>query len=82
MYRVEALSFGGFLAFDINTISYCRKDLHPAVVFHQQLRSPHTVTAFCQVDEYDTKTRKTRDGGSIMRYLFATETGELFMLAF
>ena len=35
VYRVESLSFGGFLAFDISTVSYCRKDLHPAVVFHQ-----------------------------------------------
>ena len=40
------------------------------------------MTAFCQVDEYDTKTNKTRQGRAFMRYLFATETGELFMLAF
>ena len=70
------------MAFDIDTISYCRKDLHPSTIFHQQLRSPYTVTAFCKVDEYDLKTRMTKEGSSFMRYLLATETGELFMLAF
>ena len=40
------------------------------------------MTAFSKVDEYDLKTRTTKEGSSFMRYLFATETGELFMLAF
>ena len=35
VYRIEPLTFGGFLAFDIDTISYCRKDLHPSAVFNQ-----------------------------------------------
>jgi hypothetical protein len=40
------------------------------------------VTAFCSVDEYDPVTKRTKEGSNFMRYLFATESGELFMLAF
>jgi hypothetical protein len=40
------------------------------------------VTAVCQVDYYDVLTGKTKEGTTFMRYLLATEAGELFMLAF
>jgi hypothetical protein len=40
------------------------------------------VTAFCALDEYDPSTKKTKSGQNLMRYLFATEAGEIYMLAF
>lgn len=48
----------------------------------RKLRTPLTVTAVCQVDQYDTVTGKTKEGHTFLRYLLATEAGELFMLAF
>ena len=36
------------------------------------------MTAFCQVDQYDSFSADVR----ILRFLFATESGELYMLAF
>lgn len=41
----------------------------------------HTVTAFCQVDDFDVEKGKTESDSPFVRYLFATEAGELFMLA-
>jgi hypothetical protein len=76
------MEFGGFLVFDIDMIAYCKSDLTQKALFYRKLRSPFTVTAFCSIDEYSSKTRRTKQGSSFMRYLFATETGELFMLAF
>ncbi len=49
--------------------------------YQEQLKSPHTVTAFCQVDEFDTGKGVTKTGSPYVRFLFATEAGELFMLA-
>jgi len=46
------------------------------------LRTPLTITAICEVDQYDPTTRKTKEGKTFLRYLIATEGGELFMLAF
>lgn len=41
----------------------------------------HTVTAFCQVDDFDVEKGRTESGSPFVRFLFATEAGELFMLA-
>ena len=77
------MTFGGFLAFDIDRVSYYRRDLLGAgsIGFHEQLKSSHTVTAFCQVDEYEMDKAATKTGSQFVRFLFATEAGELFMLA-
>ena len=40
------------------------------------------VTAICQVDKYNPIAKRTAEGNTFMRYLLATEAGELFMLAF
>ena len=82
MYRVEPLSFGGFLAFDTDSVSYYRRDLQVSSgAYQEQLKSADTVTAFCQVDEFDTGRCVTKTGSPYVRFLFATEAGELFMLA-
>ena len=81
-YKTLPLEFGGVLIFDIDMIAFCKPDLTQKALFYRKLRSPFTVTAFCSIDEYSVKTRRTKQGSNFMRYLFATETGELFMLAF
>jgi hypothetical protein len=40
------------------------------------------VTAICLIDQYDPLTKLTKEGNKMLRYLFATEKGELFLLAF
>lgn len=70
------------MVFDIDMIAYCKGDLTQKALFYRKLRSPFTVTAFCSIDEYSASTGRTKQGSGFMRYLFATETGELFMLAF
>ena len=82
VYKIEPLTFGGFLAFDVDTVAYYRGDnLSSAGAFHEQLKSPHLVSAFCQVDDFDGAKLKTATGSPFVRFLFATEAGELFMLA-
>lgn len=86
-YRVEDLAIGGFIAFDIEYMFYCTsKDKlsknNQFVKFSRRLKSGFMVTAFVEVDQYDKETQKTNSGSEFMRYLFATETGELYMLAF
>jgi len=82
VYRVEPLTFGGFLVFDLDTVSYHRNgSLSNSGAYHEQLKSVHTITAFCQVDEYDELKGKTATDSPFVRFLFATEAGELFMLA-
>lgn len=75
------MDFGGFLAFDIDQLAYCSGDFKQPLIY-RKLRTPLTVTAVCQVDHFDHTTGKTKDGQTFMRYLLATEAGELFMLAF
>ena len=82
VYKVVSLKFGGFLAFDVDQVSYCSRDLKTKPSFSRKLRSSLAVTGFCEVDEYDYETKRTKQGSKFMRYLFATESGELFMLAF
>jgi hypothetical protein len=50
VYRVEPLQIGGFLVFDIDTISYCRDDLSKKALFPRKLRNAMTITAFAQID--------------------------------
>lgn len=76
------MPFGGFFAFDIDTVSYYRgEQLSNAGAYHEQLKSAHSVSAFCQVDEFDVGKGCTTTGTPFVRFLIATEAGELFMLA-
>ena len=76
------MPFGGFLAFDTDTVSYYRRDnLTASGAFHTQLKSTHAVSSICQVDEYDPGRGVSKSGSPFIRYLFATEAGELYMLA-
>jgi len=81
-YRVDPLIFGGFLAFDIDMVSFVKGDLAQRGIFYKPMRSPLKVTALCEVDEFDENTWSTKTGSNFMRYLYATESGELHMLAF
>lgn len=40
------------------------------------------VTAITAIDQYDPLTKKTKSGLMLMRYLFATECGDLYLLGF
>ena len=40
------------------------------------------VTSICAIDSYDPFTKRTKEGKTLMRYLFATESGEMYMLGF
>lgn len=77
------MPFGGFLAFDIDSVAYYRRELQTGSgAYHEQLKSAHSVSAFCQVDEFDCEKGGVSTGKSpFVRFLFATEAGELFMLA-
>jgi hypothetical protein len=48
----------------------------------RKLRKPMKIVTICNIDKYNSETRLTEEGNNIMRYLFATENGELYMLAF
>lgn len=41
-----------------------------------------TVSAFVQVDSFNRETGLTEEHSSFMRYLFASETGDLYLLGF
>ena len=76
------MPFGGFLAFDVDSVAYYRSErLSSSGGYHEQLKSTHSVSAFCQVDEFDIEKGCTASGSPFVRFLFATEAGELFMLA-
>ena len=40
------------------------------------------VTSISAIDTYDPLTKRTKEGKNLMRYLFATESGEIYMLGF
>lgn len=82
VYRIEPLPFGGFLAFDIDSVAYYRgEQLSNSGAYHEQLKSSHSISAFCQVDEFDVGRGLTASGSPFVRFMFATDAGELFMLA-
>ena len=81
VYRVLPLHFGGFIAIDPENIHCYRKRIKTKVI-SKKLRNPMKITAFCAIDEFDSATKKTKEGQNLMRYLFANENGELYMLAF
>ena len=70
------------MAFDIDSVAYYRRELQSCSgAYHEQLKSAHTVTAFCQVDEFDCDKGTVPGKSPFVRFLFATEAGELFLLA-
>ena len=79
---MEPLTIGGFLVFDIDSIAYVREDLTKKTIFHRKLRVATTVSAFVQVDVFNPETGMTQENSQFMRYLFASETGDLYLLGF
>lgn len=46
------------------------------------LRDSSLISAITQFDSFDPSTFKTEVGSDFLRYLLATESGDLYMLAF
>lgn len=69
------------MAIDPDNIHCYRRRIKTKVIT-KKLRTSMKITGFCQIDEYDPATKKTKDGNQFMRYLFGTESGELYMLGF
>ena len=61
IYRLISLPFGGFLAIDPEHI-HCFKRRIKTKVVSKKLRNSMKITAFCQIDEYDASTKKTKEG--------------------
>lgn len=81
VYRILPLDFGGYLAIDPDFIHCYRRRIKTKVV-SKKLRSTMKITGFCPIDSYDPITKKTKQGQTLMRYLVASESGEIYMLAF
>eukprot|EP00347_Sterkiella_histriomuscorum_P011081 403373826 len=79
--RVKELEFGGFIAFDPENI-HCYKKRINSKIISKKLRKPMKVTSITAIDQYDPLTKRTKQGLQLMRYLFATECGDLYLLAF
>jgi hypothetical protein len=76
------LPFGGFLAFEPEFIHCYKKKIRNKLVSRKLTRKPIKVSAITPIDEFDPSNKKTKEGFMLMRYLLATECGELYMLAF
>jgi hypothetical protein len=81
-YLVYPLAFGGFISIEPESISVYKKKLKAKHLLTKQLRKPLQVKAIAQIDEFDPKTNKTADGRALLRYIFGTTCGELYLLAF
>ena len=81
VYLIQQLEFGGYLAFEPNFV-HCYKRRIRTKVVSMKLRNPMRIKAICQIDKYNSETKLTAEGNNILRYMFATEEGELYMLAF
>jgi len=81
IYRVVPLEFGGVIAFEPDYIHCYRRRIKTKVI-SKKLRNQMKVTSICAIDSYDPFTKRTKEGKTLMRYLFATESGEMYMLGF
>lgn len=82
IYKVFPLEFGGFLAFEPDNMIFCRRDNHDRMVY-RRLRTPLMVKCLCAVDSlHPDNPQLTKEGTNFMRYVVATENGEIYMLGF
>jgi Mono-functional DNA-alkylating methyl methanesulfonate N-term len=75
------LVFGGYLAFDPENVHLYKKKIKLRLLT-KKLRTLMKVAAICQIDDYEPVLGKTPDGLSILRYIFGTDAGELYIIAF
>jgi hypothetical protein len=75
------LPFGGLLAFDPENVTCYRKNLKLTLIA-KKLRKVMRINSICPMDEFDSTKNRTKEGTHLMRYLFGTECGDLYMLAF
>lgn len=81
VYKLLPLVFGGFLAFDSQTV-HCYKKKIRFLLSSKKLKRPLRVTAVCLIDEFDAASGKTKEGTSLLRYILGTHCGSLYMIAF
>ena len=80
IYKILPLPFGGFLAFDPEFV-YFYGESHDCIDA-RKLRQSMVISALLQYDDYDPVSMLTTEGKEFMRFLAATEAGELYMIAF
>lgn len=78
---IYPLVFGGFLSIEPDHISVYKKKFRHQLL-SKKLRQTLLIKAITEIDEYDPKTKKTKEGRNLLRYLFGTSCGELYMMAF
>ena len=81
IYNVLPLPFGGFLAIDPDFM-YLYADSKNLCIDARKLRQGVVFSAILQYDEFDKETMLTKQGKDFLRYIAATEGGELYMIAF
>lgn len=81
IYKIIPLDFGGFLAFDPDYMHVYRRKVRTKVI-SKKLRSQMIIKAVCNIDIYNPTTKLTEEGNNLMRYLIATDHGELYMVGF
>jgi hypothetical protein len=81
VYQILPLPFGGLLAFDPE-FAYLHVDGSSECIDARKLRRSLVFSAIMQHDEYCPSTMLTREGKDFLRFLAATEAGELYMIAF
>lgn len=81
VYHILPLPFGGFLAFDPE-FAYLHVDGSADCVDARKMRRSLVFSAVMQYDEYNPETMLTTEGKDFLRFLAATEAGELYMIAF
>ena len=81
VYQIYPLDFGGYLAIEPDQI-HCYKRRVKTKVVSKKLRKHMKIKAISRIDKYNSETKLTTEGNNIMRYIFATDNGELYMLAF
>jgi len=69
------------LAFDPENVTCYRKNLKLTLIA-KKLRKVMRITSICPMDEFDSTKNRTKEGSHLMRYLYGTECGDLYMIAF
>lgn len=81
--RIYPLEFGGFLAFESDTIHCFKKNSKfQGKLCKARLRNFMSITGISPLDKFNKETGLTEEGNNIMRYIFGSNTGELYLLVF
>jgi hypothetical protein len=75
------LEFGGFLAFEPDFVHVYKRRVKSKLL-SKKLRTSMIVKAVCNMDKFNPVTKLTEEGKDLMRYLIATNEGEIYMIGF